>query len=78
MRGYAFNRTADFETVRGIKEKLCYTRYVVYRLAACTLDWASNSSECPVYSTSMISYDLEQDKRLSEDTTVLVENYTVR
>jgi len=24
------------------------------------------------------SYDLEQDKRLSEDTTVLVENYTVR
>ncbi|CDZ97993.1 actin actin-like protein [Phaffia rhodozyma] len=48
MRGYAFNRTADFETVRGIKEKLCYT-----------------------------SYDLEQDKRLSEDTTVLVENYTL-
>ena len=23
------------------------------------------------------SYDLEQDKKLSEDTTVLVENYTV-
>jgi len=48
MRGYAFNRTADFETVRQIKEKLAY-----------------------------VSYDLDLDKRLAEDTTVLVENYTL-
>lgn len=48
MRGYAFNRTADFETVRQIKEKLCY-----------------------------MSYDLDLDKQLSEETTVLVENYTL-
>jgi actin-related protein 2 len=47
-RGYALNRTADFETVRQIKEKLCY-----------------------------VSYDLELDKQLSEDTTVLVESYTL-
>jgi len=26
-RGYAFNRTADFETVRQIKEKMCYIGY---------------------------------------------------
>lgn len=47
-RGYAFNRTADFETVRQIKEKLCY-----------------------------VSYDLELDTKLSDETTVLVESYTV-
>ena len=47
-RGYALNRTADFETVRQIKEKLCY-----------------------------VSYDLELDKKLSEDTTVLVDSYTL-
>jgi len=48
MRGYAFNRTADFETVREIKEKLCY-----------------------------VSYDLESDTKLAEETTVLVESYTL-
>jgi actin-related protein 2 len=26
-RGYAMNKTADFETVREIKEKLCYIRH---------------------------------------------------
>lgn len=45
-RGYAFNRSADFETARQIKEKFCY-----------------------------ISYDLEFDKRLSTDTTVLMDKY---
>ncbi|XP_076442211.1 actin-related protein 2-A-like [Babylonia areolata] len=27
LRGYAFNHSADFETVRMLKEKLCYTAY---------------------------------------------------
>jgi actin-related protein 2 len=48
LRGYAFNRTADFETVRQMKEKLCY-----------------------------VGYDLELEKRLAHDTTVLVQTYTL-
>lgn len=47
-RGYALNRTADFETVRQIKEKLCY-----------------------------VSYDLELDHKLADETTTLVEQYTL-
>lgn len=27
LRGYAFNSSADFETVREIKEDLCYVGY---------------------------------------------------
>jgi len=48
LRGYAFNRTADFETVRQIKEKYCY-----------------------------VGYDLELEKRLALETTVLIEKYTL-
>jgi len=48
LRGYAFNRTADFETVRLIKEKLCY-----------------------------VGYDLKLETQLAQETTVLVENYTL-
>lgn len=48
LRGYAFNRTADFETVRQIKESLCY-----------------------------VSYDLDTDKKLARETTVLMEQYTL-
>ena len=46
LRGYAFNRTADFETVRQIKEKLCY-----------------------------VGYDLNIERQLALETTVLVEKY---
>ncbi|KAJ3192736.1 Arp2/3 complex subunit, actin nucleation center [Irineochytrium annulatum] len=48
LRGYAFNRTADFETVRQVKEKLCY-----------------------------VGYDLQLEERLAQETTVLVESYTL-
>jgi len=48
LRGYAFNRTADFETVRQIKEQVCY-----------------------------VGYDLELEKRLAQETTVLSRTYTL-
>eukprot|EP01086_Lenisia_limosa_P001976 TRINITY_DN141_c0_g1_i2.p1 TRINITY_DN141_c0_g1~~TRINITY_DN141_c0_g1_i2.p1 ORF type:complete len:389 (-),score=142.42 TRINITY_DN141_c0_g1_i2:36-1202(-) len=48
LRGYAFNRTADFETVRMIKEKLCY-----------------------------VGCDLDIERQLGLETTVLMENYTL-
>lgn len=48
LRGYAFNHTADFETVRMLKEKLCY-----------------------------VGYNIEQEQRLANETTYLVESYTV-
>jgi len=48
LRGYAFNRTADFETVRQIKEKFCY-----------------------------VGYDIQLEKKLALETTVLVESYTL-
>jgi len=46
LRGYAFNRTADFETIRRVKEDLCY-----------------------------VAHDIEQERKLALETTVLVEKY---
>lgn len=44
----AFNHSADFDTVREIKEKFCY-----------------------------VAYDVEQEDRLAQETTTLVEKYTL-
>lgn len=48
LRGYAFNRTADFETIRQLKEKLCY-----------------------------VGYDLAIEEQLGNETTTLVDSFTV-
>jgi len=47
-RGYAFNQSADFETVRLMKEELCY-----------------------------VGYDIGIEQKLANETTVLVETYTL-
>ena len=47
-RGYAFNRTADMDTARRIKEDLCF-----------------------------VSYDVERDRKLADETTNLVRSYTL-
>ncbi|KAH8860697.1 Actin-related protein 2-A [Schistosoma japonicum] len=38
LRGYAFNQTADFETIRQMKEKLCYVAYDVKQEQSLALD----------------------------------------
>ncbi|XP_062502417.1 actin-related protein 2-B [Corticium candelabrum] len=48
LRGYAFNHSADFETVRMMKEKLCY-----------------------------VGYNIDLEQKLANETTVLVETYTL-
>lgn len=47
-RGYAFNRSADFQTVQELKEKFAY-----------------------------VALDIKKEERLAEETTVLVEKYTL-
>jgi len=47
-RGYIFNQSADFETVKKIKEELGY-----------------------------IAYDIAKENKLADETTVLIENYTL-
>ncbi|VDN11792.1 unnamed protein product [Dibothriocephalus latus] len=38
LRGYAFNQTADFETIRQMKEKLCYVAYDLQQEQSLALD----------------------------------------
>ncbi|XP_016352690.1 actin-related protein 2-B-like [Sinocyclocheilus anshuiensis] len=48
LRGYVFNHTVDFETVRMMKENLCF-----------------------------VGYNIEQEQKLANETSVLVESYTL-
>lgn len=55
MRGHSFNRTADFESVREIKKKVCIPRSMyAYAVQALTIPFSS---------------DLELDQKLTEEIT---------
>ena len=48
LRGYAFNHSADFETIRQMKEKLCYVGYDIEQVSdlnsAFVSEYAVNSA----------------------------------
>lgn len=62
LRGYAFNHSADFETVRMIKEKLCYVGYNIEQEQKLALETTvlvesyTVSINWPVYSAFQVSY----------------------
>jgi len=60
MRGYSFNRTADFKSVREVKEKLCFVRYAFHKMQfkhfplAMTPNSTINSQKRPPRSSRVI------------------------
>lgn len=59
LRGYAFNRTADFETIRQMKEDVCYVGYDIpleTRLSTETTVLVSQYTVCCLLSFFHLSY----------------------
>lgn len=61
LRGYSFNRTADFETAREIKEKV--------------ISGFTQGFSCIFIKLCYVAYDLEEERNLARNTTVCIENY---
>uniref|UniRef100_A0AC34PWM6 Actin-related protein 2 n=1 Tax=Panagrolaimus sp. JU765 TaxID=591449 RepID=A0AC34PWM6_9BILA len=83
QRGYAFNHSADFETVQRIKEKLCYVAYDVEQEKRLADETTCLSQIYPIEDGRMIqklcyvAYDVEQEKRLADETTCLSQIYPI-
>jgi len=59
LRGYAFNHSADFETVRMMKEKLCYVAYNIeteQKLALETTVLVQSYTVCFIFKLFNITY----------------------
>ncbi len=82
---YAFNRTADFQTVQEIKEKFCYCAYVPFSRAlgyhvVGRHNFLPSLRPLVPYPHPLNPYraDVAQERKLALETTVLMEKYTVR
>jgi len=59
LRGYAFNHSADFETVRMMKEKLCYVAYNIeteQKLALETTVLVQSYTVCNIFKKIMLIF----------------------
>ena len=65
LRGYAFNRTADFETVRQLKEKVCYVGYdlaMENKLATETTVLVENYTVIDFYNSYLMEESFASDR----------------
>ena len=72
------NRNADFETVREIKEKLCYIRLssnIIIHLSFLGFVLSVIAKAISVFFSC--SYDYKREYQLGLETTILMKNYTV-
>ena len=62
---YTFNRTADYELVREMKEKVCYVGYEACMRACVYIYYA--------WQVCYVGYDLELEKKLALETTTVMQ-----
>lgn len=65
LRGYAFNHSADFETVRMMKEKLCYVGYDIEQEQKLALE-TTVLVESYTVSLNLLKYE-EENKKARKD-----------
>jgi len=85
LRGYAFNRTADFETVRTIKvgdfslARDPPPEVYIYSVLLLRLSARAPDRPCFMWQEKLcyVASDIDAERRLAQETTVLLESYTL-